>query len=154
MPEVITSAEYLEISGIALCTPAWKVRNLHVLLTGPDVRGSDLVLGGRPGEKVRPQRVGASVRVLELVIRGSHDREGNPYANAHVGLEANLDWLVANLLTPPTASPWSRPAVLHLAGGGTKSAHVHVKSPLQPGVTINSSMLATLDIRIPGGHFV
>lgn len=151
---VITSSEYLEISSIPLRTPAWKVRNLYVLMTGADVRGSaGRILPGVSGEKSFRQRVTASTRTLELVIMGSHDQYGTPYADAHVGLEANLAYLRANLLADVTASPWTRAAVLHLAGGGTLSAAVKVIGPLQPGVTYRGSMLATLDLRIPAGAF-
>lgn len=150
---LITSSEYLEISSIPLHTPAWRVRNLYVLLTGPDVRGSDRILPGANGEKVFRRRVAASTRTLELVILGHKDQDGNINADAHVGLEANLAYLRANLLAPPTASPWTRPAVLHLTGGGTLSANVHVLPPLDVGYATRAVMRATLDIRIPAGQF-
>lgn len=153
MPPVITYTRYLEISGIPLATPAWKVIDLAPLLDGPDLRGADRLVPGAVGVRPYPRRATVSIRTLQMVIFGDRSLEGTPYANRRDGIDTNVAYLVDNLLAPPGGNG-TRLAILHLQNGSMKSAYVHVLSPLRLGHIGPGAVRGALDLSIPSGKFV
>lgn len=158
MAFVITRTEYLEINdylgttSIPLATPAWRIINMSTLFEGPDVRGSNRVLPGTAGEKAFPKRVGATVKVLQMVVYGGRKWDNTVYSDRHVGLETNLLYLADNLAVPPAAPAGTRASTLHLADGSTRTANIQViKFRIGSGGGLDT--LATLDINIPTGRY-
>lgn len=153
MPNVITRAEYLEISTVPLSTPAWWIKDLYQLYDGPEVRGEDLEIPGAAGVLTQPRRATATRKVLTLVVDGWKDREGNIYADPITGLRTNMDYLKTNVTAPVSTGNGTRPAVLHLKDGSTRSEDIIVVPPLDPVAAGKHTLICRLDIIIPLGSF-
>lgn len=144
--------ENLTISGISLATPGWNCGDLSPLVDGPDLRGEDVLLPGVAGVIALPRRITVSKRSIEMIIFGAFDRFGTPQSNRRVGLQNNTQYLIDNLLLPP-GGDGTRPAVLTMADASTRSAYVHVISPLQLSASGQDTRRAVLTLSIPGGYF-
>lgn len=149
---VVTQAEYLEIDGTPLATPAWFVENLPELRSGAQTRGTDRLIPGAAGALPKPRRVAPTPAELHLVIFGTVDVEGGAYSDYRAGLDANIDYLQANVVDPPATTTGVRPATLHLADGTTRTADVQVEK-FDVGVGGPDSVLAVLRITIVQGRF-
>jgi hypothetical protein len=153
MPNVITRDEYLEISSVPLSTPAWWITDLEQLYDGPPDRGEDLIIPGAAGVSTQPRRAHAARKVLTLIVDGVKDREGNLYANPITGVRTNLDYLKTNVTAPVDTGDGTRPAVLHLKDGSTRSEDIIVRSSLEPAARGKHTLLCRLEIIIPTGSF-
>ncbi len=151
---VLVKTEYLEINGVPLATPAWRITDLTALYDAPEVKGDDLdVSHGVMIPKLR--RVTRTRKVFPMVIYGQWDQEGNFNGdNARLGLLTNVDYLLTNVVLPSAVGDGTHTAIWHLPGGGTRTAQVHVIPPLRLGAASRTSQLATLDISVPAGRFV
>lgn len=146
----ITAAEYLEIDGVPLFTYGWETVDLSELWAGGDVRGTDRLIPGAAGVRPYPRRTTVSIRSVPMVVYGHTDADGVPYADVRAGLEANLDFLRANVTDPTNVGDGTRTATLHLPSGATRTGDVHVVgfslSPVGP-----AAVRAVLSLSIPGG---
>lgn len=145
-----TRVEFLTIDGVPLPCPAWEVRSLLPLWQGPALRGGDRLLPGVVGVKPYRRRATVTTKTLELTIYGDVDPDGAPNADVRAGLEANVDYLRANVADPTNLGDGTRTAVLHLPSGATRTGAVHVLA-LDLGELGPTSVRATLDLSIPGG---
>lgn len=144
-------AEKLTIDGVDFPIEwAWDVLNLWVLWRGPATRGNDRRLPGVPGVKPYRRRATVSKRTLELVVFGFRDPTGAPYADVREGLEANLDFLRANVTDPTNIGDGTRTAVLELPSGATRTGPIHIEDFDVAGLG-PTSVKATMDISLPEG---
>lgn len=148
MANVITRSTYLEINSVPLATPAWRILDLS-RLHGLATRGSDRIMPGADGARAFRRRRTFYAQSLPLLVMGRYDREGNVLSNVYDGLDDNIDYLMTNVVEPPTAATVA--AVWHRAGG-TKSANIHVEG-LEPQGYGNGWIRFSLDISMPSGRW-
>lgn len=150
---MVACVENLTISGISLTTPAWWCGDLAPLADGPDMRGEDVLLPGVAGVVALPRRITVSKRSVHMFITGDYDRFGVAQSNPRIGLQVNCQYLIDNLLLPPGGNG-TRLAVLTMANGTTRSANVHVLSPLELSAAGHRGRRGVLTLSIPGGYFL
>lgn len=152
-PKLIPSTRMgtLTIGGVELVNShAWTITDLKPLWEGPDVRGTDRLLPTAAGVIAYPRRATVSKRNLAMVIVGDTDWTGAPYSDDAVGLETNVMYLRAHVIDPTGTGDGTRPAVLTLPSGATRTGNVHVVG-LTFGTQQQGKTLATLAIEIPAG---
>lgn len=152
----------LTIDGVLMHTPAWNVLRVLALWMPGDQRGSDRLLPLTPGVIPYQRRLTVTRHSLPMAIHGEVDQAGVPYPNVWAGLEANIDYLKANVVAPTGTGDGTRPASLLMPSGATRTADIHVLD-LVPGRVVAGTnmvtgdegvgMLATLEISIPAGEF-
>lgn len=148
-----TLAGNLTIGGIAMCNPAFEVRNLCDLWLPANQRGTDVVRPGVSGVKARLRRDTVTVRSLQLLILGSCDTSGAPVADYFEGLQANIDYLRTNVVAPTGLTDGTRSAVLTMPDGTTRTEPVHVQQMEVGRVVENAAWaLATIELSIPSGR--
>lgn len=146
MPNVITRSTYLEINSVPLATPAWRILDLS-LLYGRAVRGEDRVMAGAAGARAYRRRRTLYSTTLPMLVEGRKDREGNVNGNIYSGLDTNIDYLLTNVVEPPSTATVA--AVWHRVGGN-KTADIHVEG-FEPQAWGNGWVRFSLDISIPSG---
>lgn len=152
MPYVVTAAEYLEIDGVPLSTPAWVTSDMDDLWGSADVRGDDVVIPGAAGALAQPRRRTATKATVELQVMGDTDWEGGAYANPAAGLATNCAHLLA-LTDPPGTTDGTRTAILHFPTGApvaTKTGPVHVLR-LRLSRKSRDFAIGQLELSIPAG---
>lgn len=143
--------QYLEIGGVPLSTPAWEVLNIQKLMSGPAVRGENLVIPGATGERALRRRPGGKSETVEMGIWGDKAPDGTPYMDREAGVWTN--WLNLRnrfnaLLLDEGASTVL--AVLHYRGG-TIQGQVQILG-YELGDTYSPfELAATLDIYMVAG---
>lgn len=149
-----TAAGDLTIGGVAMNGPAWKVMNLHALWQPANQRGSDRIIPGATGVVAYRRRNTVTAVSLQMLISGTHDRNGVAAADKFEGLQVNVEYLVDNVVEPTGASDGTRSAVLTMPDGTTHTEPVHVLG-LQFGETsLDGAWLkAVLELSIPSGRF-
>lgn len=150
---MVACVENLTIGGVSLTTPAWWCGDLAPLVDGPDLRGEDVLLPGVAGVIPLPRRITVSKRSVQMFITGDYDRLGVAQTNPRIGLQVNCQYLIDNLLLPAGGNG-TRLAVLTMANGSTRSAYVHVLSPLELGAAGHRGRRGVLNLSIPSGYFV
>lgn len=146
----------LTISGVALASPAWDIPNLTPLWYTAAYRGESIVLATAAGRRSNPQRYDEVEIGLLLVINGTADHTGTPFANPWAGLAANLMYLRENVLAPVDAGRGTRPASLLMPDGVTVlSADVRTGPLEDVGGEPEDPTFAefTLPLTIPNGIF-
>jgi hypothetical protein len=149
--QITFPSQYLDLAGVPMSTPAWEVLNLQTLLSGPSVRGSNVIIPGAAG--VRPRRRRATERTvsLELSIGGYKDPEGNTHDDPVEGLVLNI--LELRTLTDPLATNNSVLTATLYWRDLTLTAGVQVGA-LEIGAALGQfNVAATLDITLISGAF-
>lgn len=148
-----TAAGDLTIGGVAMMCPAWVVLNLHVLQQPADQRGDDRLVPGANGVLALRRRNTVTRHGLQLLVSGTHDRTGASVADRLEGLQANLDYLRANVVEPTGTGDGTRSAVLTMPDGTTRTEPVHVTGIEFGDLNQDGSWLrAVLTISIPSGR--
>ena len=147
-----TEDEYLTLGDVVLNTPAWTHTNLGDLWSGPPTRGQDIALPSAHGQRPYPRMVDAWRVTLNLAIYGDVDWSGVAYADRRIGLWTNVDHLRANATDPPGGARGTRPLVLRLPDGSTRSASAVVERFIIGSAVNYFSLLATVDIVVPEGR--
>jgi hypothetical protein len=150
-----TAAGDLTIGGVAMNCPAWKVLNLQVLWQPADQRGSDRIVPGAAGVVAYKRRATVTQHSLQLIISGTNDRTGAVVADAFEGLQANVDYLLANVVNPTGATDGTRSAVLTMPDGTTRTEPIHVVG-LEFGDAVENGtwLRAVLNLSIPTGRII
>jgi hypothetical protein len=150
-----TAAGDLTIGGIAMNGPAWKVLNLYELWQPANVRGSDRIIPGSAGVVAYQRRATVTVRSLQMLISGTHDRTGAAAADKFEGLQVNVDYLLANVVVPTGATDGTRSAVLTMPDGTTRTEPVHVLGLELGDLSLDGGWTkAVLELSIPTGRIV
>jgi hypothetical protein len=149
-----TAAGDLTIGGVAMNGPAWKVLNLYELWQPANVRGSDRIIPGATGVLAYRRRVTVTVRSLQMLISGTHDRTGAAAADRYEGLQTNVEYLVDNVVDPVGSGDGTRSAVLTMPDGSTYTEPVHVLGLELGDVSLDGSWAkAVIELSIPSGRF-
>jgi hypothetical protein len=148
-----TAAGDLTIGGIAMNCPAWKVLNLYELWQPADQRGSDRVIPGSNGVLPLKRRDTVTQRSLQMLVSGTHDRTGAAVADRFEALQANVDYLIANVVVPTGATDGTRSAVLTMPDGTTRTEPVHVTGLELGDLSLDGAWTkAVLTLSIPTGR--
>lgn len=142
----------LVINSVTLHTPAWCCTNLIDLWMPPPTRGENVIIDELPGTRPYWRQVDESHHSLPMVITGVCDNSGNPATDFHAQLETNLDYLITNVILPPTEPTATYPATLTLPSGTTRTADVQVTGFVTVDFA-NYFLLGTLELTIPEGYF-
>lgn len=141
----------LTISTVLLSGSAWCLPDLSSLWATPDVRGDDRLIPGVTGVKAYPRRLTASRYSLPMIVAGKYTRTGALNSNWQAGLEANLAYLMANVLLPTGTGDGTRTCVWTLPSGATVTAAVHVYGFVSPQLFPGSLLRGTLELSAPHG---
>lgn len=147
MPPTISRTSYLEINSVPLATPAWRILDLTPLY-GLVMRGSSEPMPYAAGAIGYQHRVDYRSVTLPMDVYGRYQSDGTVNANVYAGLDVNIDYLLANVVTPSTST---YAAVWHRASG-TKTANVFVES-FEPTRWGAGFVRFGLELSIPSGRF-
>lgn len=140
----------LTIDGVAMQRLAFAVLDLWPLLDGPDQRGDDTRIPGRPGVLSNPRRADATTRSLRMVIDGTYDLNGVLAADARTQVLETVLFLRQNVSDPTYTDDGTRTATIVLRNGTTLQGPVTV-GPLRIGDQSGPIARATLQITMPEG---
>jgi hypothetical protein len=104
---------YLVLNSVPLDTYGWRVLSYDDLLSGPVLRGDDVVMPTAAGVRPYPRRIDVAVRSLSVVVDGRFDEDGDPYDDPFEGMIVNRDYLRANLGIGLTTGDGTVPAVFN-----------------------------------------
>lgn len=148
-----SAAGGLSIGGVNMMCPAWEVLNLLVLWSPAIQRGSDRVLPGAAGVVARPRRDTVTRHSLQLLIVGDVDRTGSTNSDLFEGLQANIDYLRANVVAPTGTGDGTRSAVLTMPDASTRTEAVHVTALTLGEFRGDGAWVrAVLEVSIPSGR--
>lgn len=157
MTYALTATQYVEINGVPLSTTAWATTDIADLLSGPGVRGADVLVPFRPGQSAVRRTLDAREVSIPMTVFGTHAPDGTAYTDPQRGLIQNLDLLKA-LVARPVANTASGTVVLKvytantLSGTGeTRRADVHVSPNIQVARVGTAAAEVVLTVTIPGG---
>lgn len=156
MPKLTqNSAMTLTIGGTAMNGPAWKVLNMHVLKQPAPQRGSDRIIPGSAGVLAYRRRETVATYSLQMLISGTHDRNGTSNTDKVQQLFTNVDYLNAYVVTPTGTGDGTRAAVLTTSNEAVPlTADIHVLGMEFGDMSLDGSwMKAVLEISIPSGRF-
>lgn len=148
------STGYLVIDTVPMHLSAWCCVDLSPLWAPPASRGTNVIVPGAPGQRAFPRRVDQTDIALRMLVSGEEDVGGNPWPEGPIfGLQANLDYLRAHVVDPPTPPTATRAATLQLPNSATVlTADVQVLQ-LEELDHISEFWRGLLHLRIPAGRF-
>lgn len=116
-----TQTEYVEIDGIPLATPAWETNDLSELWDIATILGDTPTVPYRRGVLPFRRALGGKSFSLPITIIGAEDPDGVPYADPRVGLQANRDIFMRDVIRPPRVDTidGTRTLRYHQADGST-----------------------------------
>lgn len=152
------TAGKLTINGVDMHTLAWNVLDIIPLWIHSATRGENVIIPGADGRRAYPRRIDEGRYSLPMLIGGVADKDGNAYTNRWSGLQANLEYLRANVVTPPAAPTATRSATLLMPDGTTRIAEVQVDilvlPPHDSAGRPAASLECILELIVPPGRFV
>lgn len=146
--------EYLDIDAVPLeVTGCVRIRDLAPLLSGSEVRGSDVLIPGIDGVLPQLRRTTVTIVALELMVFAFRDFAGDPHSDARSGLWSNVAYLLDNVMASP-GGDGTRTATLHWPDGTTETtADVHVIGPLDLSADGPNKLRGVLRLSFPYGAF-
>lgn len=148
--ECTTEDGVLSIDSVVMHRPAWAVFDVALLWEGPDQRGTDTQIPGRPGVLPNMRRADLTARTLRMTIDGRFDIDGNDVADPAAGLLANITWLREHVTDPTYTGTGTRTVVLTgIDGGGSFTGEAHVSMKL--GARVGPLWRAALVLSLPDG---
>jgi hypothetical protein len=164
MPLVNYEAEgNMTIGGIDMNRPAFAIMGdergeggFVQLWADFDVRGEDRLLPSATGVIAYPRRMTVRRMDFRLLVVGDVNQAGAPVVDTKAGLEANLEYIRANVLAPVVSATGTRTAVLTMPSGATRSADIHVLGVVTQSYGFGACgaiWVGTLQISIPAGRF-
>lgn len=142
----------LTVSSVPFRCPAWWTLDLSPLWLPPDMLGDDVPMPGVTGAVPRRRRYGVGKVVLEMRFVPDVEQDGTPIvetSNLH-GLEQNLADFVSTVVEPVASTEGTRPAVLTMPSGATRTGGVHVES-FEVADMRPTGCRAAITLSIPGG---
>lgn len=147
----------LTINSVSMHTAAWVVNDVRPLYLPNAYRFGSVIIPGASGRRPYPYRVDEAVHVLPMWITGVYDRTGAAHSNKYTGLQTNLEYLRANILTPPAAPTATLSASLLMPDASTRTADVQVLGVETRGTRASQEhpeiFLAALTLVVPSGRF-
>lgn len=142
----------LTINGINMHNSAWNLPDIRDLWLPRAYRGANVIVPGAAGQRPYPLRIDEGDYDLPMQITGVCDPNGHIYDDEFKGLQWNIEYLEAHVLTPPAAPTATQAATLLMPDGDTRVANVQV-GPLIMGRRSGSITFAVLNVRVPSGVF-
>lgn len=140
----------LTIDGVVMHCPAFVVLDVDRFWLGPDQRGADLMIPGRPGVLPNPRRADVTQVQLRLIVDGRLDRLGGEWPNPNQGLHENLTWLRQNVTDPTYTGDGTRTLLLTSPDGSTTyTGPAHVS--MSQGARVGPIMRGLLRLSLPDG---
>lgn len=148
----------LTINSVSMHTSAWQVNDVRPLYMPEAFRGGNVIIPGASGQRAYPYRIDQAKHSLPMWITGVYDRTGaTSTGNKYQGLQTNLAYLLANVVTPPTAPTSTLAATLLMPDSTTRTANVQVLGiDMAPTPAANDHpdiFRAVLHMVIPSGRF-
>lgn len=146
----------LAIDGVAMRCPAWTIVRLSPFWMPGQRRGQDRRIPNAPGVRANPRRWDVTEVPLQIVITGKADRLGvapEPCTDAALieQLEANVDYLRANVVDPYGVGDGTRQAVLTMPSGAVRNGRIHVEDmQIQTEIGIHS-LVCSFDVTVKRG---
>lgn len=140
----------LTIDGVAMQRLAWAVLDVTPLWLGPDQRGADTEIPGRPGGLANPRRADTTTLTLRMIIDGGYTPAGVWAPDPRAQLRLNVKYLRDNVSDPTYIGDGRRTLTLVTRDGATLSGLVHV-GKLQLGDQVQGVARAALPISITDG---
>lgn len=148
-------------TDVVMNCPAWDVIDCYPLAANRTHAGTNLELAGVAGERARRRRRGAHEVVLEMVVIGMVDKDGNLYDHAGNGMVYNQRYLLTNVVNPllesgsPTISlRWEIPGFEDDGYGYTGLVQADIRFGPVNGTADwkNARCKAALRLTIPAGE--
>lgn len=141
----------LTIDGVTMQRQAFAVLDLWPLLDGPEQRGEDTRIPGRPGVLSNPRRADATTRALRMIIDGTYTVAGELADDPRTQMWRTVRWLRTNVADPTYLTDGTRVARIVLRDGTVLQGPVTV-GPLRLGEQGGPMARATLQITMPAGQ--
>lgn len=118
----------LTLNGVSMNCPAWDIPNLTVLRSNRETTGSNARIAGLVGSRAKRRRYAEVEFQLAGFLIGHATRLGVAVVAANEGLQANIDYLLTNVVDPVAedGDP-SIPAVLTVPGQANRAADVQAE---------------------------
>jgi hypothetical protein len=148
------------IGAISMNRLAWMIGgdedgegSLFDLLTLVEQRGEDRILPTATGVLAYPRRRTKTEHELRLVVVGDVDQTGATVADHTVGLQANLAYIMANVVAPVVSSTGTRTFTWTTPAGTSLTGPVHVTGIRKRTLVLgqNAMWIGRLLISIPAG---
>ena len=143
----------LWISGVLMMRPAFAVLDVWPLIQGPDQRGEDTVVPGRPGVLSNPRRATSTTVQLRMVIDGEREVDGSVAEDPRAQVWETVKYLRAFVADPTYLTDGTRTARLVLRNGDELEGPVTV-GPLRLGEQGGPIARAALTVTMPQGLLV
>lgn len=141
----------LSIDGVVMARPAFAVLDVWPLLQGPEQRGDDTRIPGRPGVLSNPRRADAATITLRLIIDGTYRVDGTLASDPRAQVLTTSLYLRQYVTDPTYVGDGTRTATVVTASGLTFSGPVTV-GPLRIGEQGGPLARATIQITMPEGY--
>lgn len=145
----------LTIDAIVMNGAPWDLPDLRPIWMSALTRGRDRTLWGFDGQAARPRRRTGTPHLLPMYISGEVDPDGVPVdcdtdAEFMANIQANIDYLMINVVNPVVSATGTRAASLTLPDGDVRTTDLHVLN-LAPGELRDDglAMKAILEISVP-----
>jgi hypothetical protein len=143
----------LTISGVTMMRPAFAVLDVTQLWEGPDQRGDDTEIPGRPGALSNPRRAAETTIDLRMLIDGTYRVDGTPAPDPVAQVRLTLKYLRQNVSDPTYIGDGTRTLVLATADGATLTGPVTV-GKIRVGTRGQMFARAVMPVTIPAGALV
>lgn len=153
----------LTIGTTLMNRPAWAIvgddqgeGSLIQLWPEFDVRGEDRLLPGANGVIPYRRRLTVTEWELRLMVVGDVDQNGNPTADAALGLMQNLEILRSGVFAPVASATGTRSATLTYPGMTPRTADIHVLGFKRTFMRLGRNKAiydGKMRISIPAGRF-
>lgn len=156
MSYVILEPEYLEVNGIPLSTPAWRLLDLSALLDLPPVRGENEIIPGVEGRDPLAHFFDENVLQFPIEVTGDAAPDGEAYEDPMLGWQTNVELLTEGLGFGLTTGDGTVPAIWHRRDDTTRTAAVQPIPPLGP-LNIDdlpNTVTGMLELKVPLGRFL
>lgn len=146
----------LTIDSIVMNKASWDLPDLRPLWMSALTRGQDRTLWGFEGQSPRPRRRTGTPHLLPMYISGEVNSTDEPIdcdteAAFMANIQANIDYLLINVVKPVVSATGTRSVSLDMpAGGAARTTDLHVLN-LTPGELRDDglAMKAILEISVP-----
>lgn len=140
----------LKVDGATMHRSAFAVVNVRALWNPAVKRGDSLFIPGLSGRLIMPKRRDETVHALPMLIDGRIDATGAQHPDDIDGLQANIDWIEANITNPTNGGRTL--TLTNRQATSTKTGQAHLS--LIPGEQLGSLSRAVLEVTLPLGRLV
>jgi hypothetical protein len=116
----------LTIGSTVMNGPGWDAPDLVELWHVIEQRGQDRILPGAAGVIPYQRRETVTRIDIDLVIVGSANQSGTPFADIRTGLATNIGTIMTGVVNPTGTTDGTRAASLTVPGLTTRTTSLHV----------------------------